>query len=110
MGSRSISKGSKDTRRERAGERAQAHATQRTSSSGDAAVLRLQHAVGNRAVSHLVRSTDASIGGNALPRGVRSVVNSRGQPLDPATRGLMESRFGHDFADVRVHTDAKAAE
>jgi hypothetical protein len=26
------------------------------------------------------------------------------------TRGLMESRFGHDFADVRVHTDVTAAQ
>src|SRR4051794_22600126 len=30
--------------------------------------------------------------------------------LDPATRAFMESRFGHDFGRVRVHTDAKAAE
>ena len=33
-----------------------------------------------------------------------------GHPLDPATRGFMEPRFGHDFSQVRVHTDARAAE
>ena len=33
-----------------------------------------------------------------------------GQPLDPATRAFMEPRFGHDFGDVRLHTNAKAAE
>lgn len=33
-----------------------------------------------------------------------------GQPLDPATRAYMEPRFGHDFSQVRIHTDAKAAE
>ena len=33
-----------------------------------------------------------------------------GQPLDPATRSFMEPRFGHDFSQVRVHTDARAAE
>ena len=33
-----------------------------------------------------------------------------GQPLDPATRAFMEPRFGHDFSQVRVHTDARAAE
>jgi hypothetical protein len=34
---------------------------------------------------------------------------SRGAPLDPATREFMESRFGHPFDDVRVHTDGQAA-
>ena len=33
-----------------------------------------------------------------------------GQPLDLATRNEMESRFGHDFDDVRLHTDSGAAE
>lgn len=33
-----------------------------------------------------------------------------GQPLDPATRAFMEPRFGHDFSQVRVHTDTRAAE
>lgn len=33
-----------------------------------------------------------------------------GQPLDPATRAFMEPRFGHEFSQVRVHTDAKATE
>ena len=33
-----------------------------------------------------------------------------GQPLDARTRGFFENRFGHDFSQVRLHTDAKAAE
>jgi len=33
-----------------------------------------------------------------------------GQPLDLATRGFMEPRFGRDFSEVRVHTDEHAAE
>ena len=41
---------------------------------------------------------------------VHEVLRSPGQPLDPAMRAFMEPRFGHDFARVRVHTDAKAAE
>ncbi|MGZ8470974.1 MAG: eCIS core domain-containing protein [Gemmatirosa sp.] len=32
-----------------------------------------------------------------------------GRALDGATRGYMESRFGHDFADVRVHSGPEAA-
>jgi hypothetical protein len=46
----------------------------------------------------------------AVPPIVHEVLNSPGQPLDPATRALMEPRFGHDFSHVRVHTDARASE
>lgn len=41
---------------------------------------------------------------------VRETLRSPGQPLDPATRAFFEPRFGQDFSQVRVHTDAKAAE
>ena len=33
-----------------------------------------------------------------------------GQPIESATRAYMESRFGHDFRPVRIHTDARAAQ
>lgn len=33
-----------------------------------------------------------------------------GQPLDASVRGFMEPRFGHDFSNVRIHTDSHAAE
>jgi hypothetical protein len=45
-----------------------------------------------------------------VPTIVNEAINSPGQPLDPVTRSQMESRFGHDFSRVRVHTDARAAE
>lgn len=45
-----------------------------------------------------------------IPPIVREVVHSPGQPLDPNTRAFFESRFGHDFRKVRVHTDSKATE
>jgi flagellar motor protein MotB len=48
--------------------------------------------------------------GTVVPPIVHEVVNSSGQPLDAATRGFMESRLGHDFSQVRVHTDRRAAE
>jgi Domain of unknown function (DUF4157) len=41
---------------------------------------------------------------------VLNVLRSSGQSLEPSTREFMESRFGHDFSQVRVHTDAKAVE
>src|SRR5262249_14872045 len=44
------------------------------------------------------------------PASVHEVLRSPGQPLDAATRGFMEPRFGQDFSSVRVHTDAAAAQ
>jgi hypothetical protein len=43
------------------------------------------------------------------PPTVHEVLRSPGQPLDPATRAFMESRFGHDFSQIRIHTDPDAA-
>jgi hypothetical protein len=43
------------------------------------------------------------------PTVVADVLRSPGRPLPPATRAFMERRLGHDFADVRVHTDRRAA-
>ena len=45
-----------------------------------------------------------------VPPIVPEVLRSPGQPLDPPTRAFMESRFDHDFSQVRVHTGAWAAE
>lgn len=41
---------------------------------------------------------------------VQDVLRSPGQPLDTSTRAFMELRLGHDFSQVRVHTDRRAAE
>ena len=45
-----------------------------------------------------------------VPQIVRDVLSSQGHALDPPTRALMETRFGHDFSRVRVHTSPKATE
>ena len=47
---------------------------------------------------------------NSVPSIVHEVLSSSGQPLDVGTRSFMEPRFGYEFSQVRVHTDAKAAE
>ena len=39
-----------------------------------------------------------------------NTVRSGGQPLPEWARSFFEPRFGHDFSQVRVHTDARAAE
>ncbi|MGI8521631.1 MAG: eCIS core domain-containing protein [Actinomycetota bacterium] len=38
------------------------------------------------------------------------MLRSPGRSLDPAARAEVEPRFGYDFDQVRVHTDAQAAE
>ena len=90
-------------------ERAPAFATGHEAGGPGGRVPGLQRSAGNRAVSELVRSP-STVGGGALPASVRAVLSSGGRPLDPATRDYMESRFGHDLGDVRLHTDARAAE
>lgn len=43
------------------------------------------------------------------PAIVNEVLESSGQPLEPSAREFMESRFGHDFSNVRIHNDARAS-
>ena len=45
-----------------------------------------------------------------VPSVVAEVASSPGCSLEAATQELMESRFGHDFSEVRVHTDVRAGE
>ena len=45
----------------------------------------------------------------SLGTSIAGTIRSEGQPLDLATRTTMESRFGRDFSQVRVHADAAAA-
>ena len=44
-----------------------------------------------------------------VPQIVYNVLRSSGQPLDPATRTFMESRFGTNFSQVQIHTETQAA-
>ncbi|HEY6907854.1 MAG TPA: DUF4157 domain-containing protein [Myxococcales bacterium] len=62
-----------------------------------------------RRASSLQRSA-AGPGPAAAPPIVGRVVSSPGRPLDSATRGFMEPRFGRDLGGVRIHTDPLAAE
>jgi Domain of unknown function (DUF4157) len=78
-----------------------AAAAGRTDVLGPAGLLGLQRAVGNRGGGALVSEEQRSP--------VLDVVDSGGgSPLDTETRADMESRLGHDFSDVRVHTDSRA--
>jgi hypothetical protein len=57
-------------------------------------------------LSHGVAASDAS-GPEPLSM-VGEVLRSPGEPLDAATRSVMEPGFHHDFAHVRIRKDAPA--
>jgi uncharacterized protein DUF4157 len=59
------------------------------------------HALQRRVLS------DARLDG--VPQIVHDALASPGDPLDSQTQGFMETHFGHDFSQVRIHTDALAA-
>src|ERR1044071_960318 len=59
--------------------------------------------VGQRRAAGASRALDAG-------PSVATALSSPGQPLDAATRDFFSVRFGHDFGNVRIHTDAHAAE
>jgi hypothetical protein len=44
----------------------------------------------------------------SAPEAVHRTIGSGGRPLESGARSFMESRFGHDFGAVRVHSDAGA--
>lgn len=79
-----------------------AAAAGRTDVLGPAGLLGLQRAVGNVGVGGLVEQERSPV--------LDVVGSGGGAPLDTDTRGDMESRLGHDFGDVRVHTDSRAHE
>lgn len=47
---------------------------------------------------------------DAAPASVDLALAGRSSPMEPALRQDMEQRLGHDFSNVRIHTDAPAAE
>lgn len=59
---------------------------------------------------NLRRSASGLMEPSTVPPIVHEVLRSPGRPLDSQTSALMGSRFGHDFSQVRVHTDERAAD
>jgi outer membrane protein OmpA-like peptidoglycan-associated protein len=55
------------------------------------------------------RASESAAAIRSAPPIVHDVLRSPGQPLDYGTRGFMETRFGRDFSDVSVHSNALAA-
>ncbi len=81
---------------------ARAAAAGRTDALGPSSILRLQRMAGNAGVAQLLEDEPESPVKDVVGRG-------GGTPLEPEVRGRMESSFGADFSDVRVHTGSGAA-
>ena len=80
---------------------------------GEASLLHLQRTAGNASVVQMLADESAEDAADAPEQAspVHDVVGrGGGAPLDESTRDSMESRFGHDFGDVRVHTDRQASD
>lgn len=75
------------------------------------AALRPTPGLDNSLGTHVCVQREATGGSidSRAPGMVREAINSPAQPLDSETRRFMESRFGHDFSRVQVHTDPSAA-
>ncbi|HYO69706.1 MAG TPA: DUF4157 domain-containing protein [Archangium sp.] len=54
------------------------------------------------------RDAGGAGGGFTAPSSVGEVLRSEGAPLNAGTRAFMETRMGHDFGNVRIHSDARA--
>ncbi|MGH2898399.1 MAG: DUF4157 domain-containing protein [bacterium] len=77
----------------------------------EASLLHLQRTAGNAGVVQMLADESEQARQDAGPSPVHDVIGKGGgAPLDESTRSSMESRFGQDFGDVRVHTDSRASE
>jgi hypothetical protein len=61
-------------------------------------------------IQRLKSGTPTSAGSQGPEAAVQQGLESSGSPLSGGTLQMMESRFGHDFSQVRIHTDARADE
>jgi hypothetical protein len=73
-----------------------------------AATLSQRGVVSNQA--RLRRLATATGAGQVAPASVHETLRGPGRPLDAATRGVFEARFGADLGAVRLHDGAQAAQ
>jgi len=96
-------------------------ANKKLGASGNRAVTRPAHpgpaGLGNQVVHRLIQggspvgeSSEFAPSYPPMSELVNDAVGSPGAGLDGEVREFMESRFGYDFGQVKLHTDSKAAE
>jgi hypothetical protein len=66
----------------------------------------MSHAAPSREM--LQRTSAGTARAGKAPSIVHEVLSSAGRPMDMASRGFFETRFSHDFGNVRIHSDARA--
>ena len=69
-------------------------------------IIDLQQSVGNQSVQRMMSDSSSSV----VKPLTTSSSEAGGAPLPEETLEKMEDRFGADFGDVRIHSDAQAAE
>jgi hypothetical protein len=77
---------------------------------GTCASCRDHHELDEHSTVQAKRAAAESASSSGVPATVHGVLATAGRPLDRATRADLEPRLGVDLSDVRVHTDAAAAE
>jgi hypothetical protein len=93
---------------QRAGSSPQAAHDAANPQTGPGRLLALQRSIGNAAVVQLLKDDSGEEAGGAHP--IAKTVAGGGAPLGAGVRARMESAFGQDFGDVRVHHDSDASE
>ena len=76
---------------------------------GEASLLHLQRTAGNASVVQMLADEAAGAEDDQASPVHDVIGRGGGAPLDESTRASMESSFGQDFSDVRVHTDGTAS-
>jgi hypothetical protein len=74
-----------------------------------ASIMHLQRLAGNAGVVQMLADEGAGAQQEESSPVHDIVGKGGGSPLDEGVRSSMESGFGQDFGDVRVHTDAEAS-
>ncbi|WP_315096889.1 DUF4157 domain-containing protein [uncultured Cellulomonas sp.] len=69
---------------------------------GSSGLTYLQRTAGNASTAGLVDEERSPV--------LDVLSSGGGRPLEPGVRADMEGRLGHDFGDVRVHTDSAASD
>jgi len=64
----------------------------------------------DRAAEQVMRSPGTTSGTREQKEGSGEAIPCTEQTLSPQEKSFFESRFGHDFSQVRIHADARSAE
>ena len=103
--------GAPDDRFEREADRVAERVTSGAAAAGPVAVQPVSGTTVHRQPDGASASgTSLGATSSGVPSAVHRSLDSGGRSLPDSTREHFESRFGHDFSKVRIHTDQRASE